>query len=140
MKKITFLFALLCASVMGWAEPVAGSSTENMAGQGNPFTNAYDYSFSTTGTSVTISFTENDNREGLVAYLWNYTSGFAETGMTVTGHTASITLTGQTPGATLTFACKFAYAGGMSVTKQFNYTVRQINRPCRRSCLVVYNF
>ena len=58
-----------------------------------------------------------------MAYLWNYTSGFAETGMTVSGHTASITLTGQTPGATLDFACKFAFAGGMSVTKRFTYTV-----------------
>jgi len=123
MKKITFIFALLCASVMAFAAPVEGSSTENMAGQGNAFVNGYDYSFSTDGTSVTISFTEKEDYTGLVAYLWNYTSGFAETGMTVSGHTASITLTGQTPGATLTFACKFAYAGGMSVTKQFTYTV-----------------
>ena len=58
MKKITFLFALLCASVMGWAvDPVVGSSTDNMDGQPG-FTNGYDYSFSTEGTSVTISFTE----------------------------------------------------------------------------------
>lgn len=106
---------------MGWAEPVTGSSTENMDGQ--PFMNGYDYSFSTEGTSVNISFTEKENYVGLVAYLWNYTSGFAETGMTVSGHTASITLTGQTPGATLDFACKFAFAGGMSVTKRFTYTV-----------------
>lgn len=121
-QKITLLFALLCASVMGWADPVVGSSTDNLDGQPG-FTNAYDYSFSTSGTSVTISFTENDNREGLVAYLWNYTSGFAETAMTVSGHTASITLTGQTAGTTLDFACKFAFAGGMSVTKRFTYTV-----------------
>ena len=122
MRKITLLFAFLCASVMGWAEPVVGSSTDNLDGQPG-FTNAYDYSFSTSGTSVTISFTENDNREGLVAYLWNYTTGFAETQMSVSGHTASITLTGQTAGTTLDFACKFAYAGGMSVTKRFTYTV-----------------
>lgn len=121
-RKLTFLFALLCMSAMSWAEPVVGSSTDNLDGQPG-FTNAYDYSFSTSGTSVTISFTENDNREGLVAYLWNYTSGFAETAMTVSGHTASITLTGQTAGTTLDFACKFAYAGGMSVTKRFTYTV-----------------
>ncbi len=122
MKKITFIFALLCASVMSWAAPVEGSSTENMDGQPG-FTNGYDYSFSTEGTSVNISFTEKENYEGLVAYLWNYTSGFAETAMNVSGHTASITLTGQTPGATLDFACKFAFAGGMSVTKRFTYTV-----------------
>ena len=124
MKKITFLFALLCASMMGFAQaPVTGSSTENMAGQGNPFTNGYDYSFSSEGTNVTISFTEKEGYTGLVAYLWNYTNGFAETGMTVSGSTATITLTGQTPGATIRFACKFAYAGGMSVTKEFTYTI-----------------
>ena len=123
MKRIfSFLCVLCCASVMGWAEPVTGSSTENMDGQPG-FTNGYDYSFSTEGTSVNISFTEKENYVGLVAFLWNYTSGFAETGMTVSGHTASITLTGQTPGATLDFACKFAFAGGMSVTKRFTYTV-----------------
>lgn len=124
MKKLLTIFTLLCVSVVGLhAAAVTGSSTENMAGQGNAFTNGYDYSFSTDGTSVTIAFTEKEDYTGLVAYLWNYTSGFAETGMSVSGHTASITLTGQTPGATLSFACKFAYAGGMSVTKQFSYTV-----------------
>lgn len=124
MKKLSFLFALLCASVIGWAaDPVVGSSTDNMAGQGSAFTNGYDYSFSTEGTSVTISFTEKENYTDLAAYLWNYTNGFAESGMAVSGHTASITLTNQTPGATIVFACKFAFAGGMSVTKQFQYTI-----------------
>ena len=123
MKKLSFLFALLCASVMGFAAaPVTGSSTENMDGQPG-FTNGYDYSFSTEGTSVTISFTEKEGYVGLVAYLWNYTNGFAETQMSVSGSTASITLTNQVAGSTLTFACKFAFAGGMSVTKQFTYVV-----------------
>lgn len=123
-KKLTILFALLCASMMGFAqEPVTGSSTENMAGQGNPFTNGYDYSFSSEGTNVTISFTEKEGYIDLKAYLWNYTNGFAETGMTVSGSTATITLTGQTPGATIRFACKFDYRGGMSVTKEFTYTI-----------------
>ena len=122
--RFTFLFALLCASMMTWAaEPITGSSTENMAGQGNPFTNGYDYSFSSEGTNVTISFTEKEGYTDLVAYLWNYTNGFAETGMTVSGSTATITLTEQTPGATIRFACKFAYTGGMSVTKEFTYTI-----------------
>ncbi len=123
-KKLTILFALLCVSVMGFAqEPVTGSSTENMAGQGNPFTNGYDYSFSSEGTNVTISFTEKEGYIDLVAFLWNYTNGFAEPQMTVSGSTATITLTGQTPGATIRFACKFAYSGGMSVTKEFTYTI-----------------
>ena len=119
--KFTLLFALLCASMMTWAaEPITGSSTEASQGE---FTNGYDYSFSSEGTNVTISFTEKESYVGLVAYLWNYTNGFAETQMTVSGSTATITLTGQTPGATIRFACKFAYAGGMSVTKEFTYTI-----------------
>lgn len=123
MRKLTFLFALLCASVMAFADdPVTGSSTDNMDGQPG-FTNGYDYSFSTEGTSVTISFTEKEDYVGLVAYLWNYTNGFTETQMAVSGHTASITLTGQAVGSTLDFACKFAFSGGMSVTKRFTYTV-----------------
>ena len=121
MKKITLLFALLCASMMTWAAtPITGSSTEASQGE---FTNGYDYSFSSEGTNVTISFTEKEGYTGLVAYLWNYTNEFAETGMTLSGSTATITLTGQTPGATIQFACKFAYAGGMSVTKKFTYTI-----------------
>lgn len=123
--RFTLLFALLCASMMTWAaEPITGSSTENMAGQGNPFTNGYDYSFSSEGTNVTISFTEKENYVGLEAYLWDYTTGgMVETKMTVSGSTATITLTEQTPGATIRFACKFAYSGGMSVTKEFTYTI-----------------
>ena len=119
--RFTLLFALLCASMMTWAaEPITGSSTEASQGE---FTNGYDYSFSSEGTNVTISFTEKESYVGLVAYLWNYTNGFAETQMTVSGSTATITLTGQTPGATIRFACKFAYSGGMSVTKEFTYTI-----------------
>ena len=121
MKKVFFLTALLCASVMGFADPVTGSSTEKS--DGNDFVNGYDYSFSTSGTTVTISFTEKEDYVGLVAYLWNYTNGFAETPMTVSGHTATIALEDQTAGVELRFACKFAYAGGMSVTKQFTYVV-----------------
>ena len=33
------------------------------------------------------------------------------------------TITGQTPGATITYACKFAFAGGLAVTKYFSYVV-----------------
>ncbi len=128
MKKLFFLTALLCASVMAFATaPVTGSSTEKS--DGNDFVNGYDYSFSTEGTTVTISFTEKENFVGLVAYLWDYTNGFKETPMSVSEHTASISLTNQAAGTVLTFACKFAFAAsetfpnGMCVTKQFTYTV-----------------
>lgn len=120
MKKLLFLAALLSAMVLN-AAPVTGSSTEHI--DGNPFTKGYSYSFDADKGEVTISFTALDTYEGLVAYLWNYTSGFAEKQMTVTGQTATITLHNQPSGANLEFACKFAYAGGMSVTKRFQYTV-----------------
>lgn len=41
----------------------------------------------------------------------------------VSGIIISITLEGQTAGSVIKMACKFAYAGGMVVTKQFSYTV-----------------
>lgn len=127
MKKLSLLFALLCASVMGMRAEVAGSSQEHC--DGNAFVNAYDYSFSTNGTDVTLSFTNNDNVSGLVGILWHFNPGLTEKSMTVSGNTASITLTDQTPGETIEFACKFAFAAdanhpqGMSVTKHFTYTV-----------------
>lgn len=117
--------AMLTASAMLFADPVTGSSTENMEGQGNPFTNGYNYSFSADKGEVTITFESLEDYVGLVAYLWNYTSGFAERQMDVNGQVATTTLHNQPAGTVLDFACKFAYAGGMSVTKRFQYTVPQ---------------
>lgn len=127
MKKFTrllFLFAVM----MVWGNVVFAENTEcagssTTASEGS-FTNGYNYSFTTTGTDVTVTFDLLDTKEGLVAFLWNRTSGFAETQMTnVSGQKFSYTLTGQTLGATIKVACKFAFAGGMSVTKDFTYTV-----------------
>ena len=99
----------------------SGSTTD--ATQGS-FTTGYKYSFETVGSDVTISFEMLDDKSGLVAYLWNYTSGFAELGMTnAGGKKFTKTLTGLTAGSVIKVACKFAYAGGMVVTKQFSYTV-----------------
>lgn len=95
----------------------------NVASQGT-FDTGYNYSFSTTGTNVTLNFELLDNKAGVVAYLWDYTSGFAETQMTnVSGKKFTITLSGKSAGSILKVACKFAFAGGMSVTKQLSYTV-----------------
>jgi hypothetical protein len=41
----------------------------------------------------------------------------------VSGNTFTKTITGQTSGATINYACKFAYQGGQSVTKYFSYVV-----------------
>jgi len=99
------------------------SGTASEASQGS-FSIGYKYSFTTSGTDVVISFEMLDDKSGLVAYLWNYTSGFAESAMTnAGGKKFSKTLSGQTAGSVIKFACKFAYAGGMVVTKQFPYTV-----------------
>ena len=88
------------------------------------FSVGYKYGFVTTGTDVVINFEMLDDKAGLVAYLWNYTSGFVETSMANSGGKKfTKTLTGQTIGSVIKIACKFAYAGGMVVTKQFSYTV-----------------
>ncbi|MCU4162818.1 glycosyl hydrolase [Carboxylicivirga caseinilyticus] len=92
------------------------------ASQGT-FSVGYNYSFSTSGSDVTVSFELLDKKDGVVAYLWNTTSGFVETPMVNNNGVFSTSLSGQTEGAVLQLACKFAYAGGMSVTKTFSYTV-----------------
>jgi len=99
----------------------AGTASE--ASQGS-FSVGYKYAFVTTGTDVAITFEILDDKAGLVAYLWNYTSGFAETSMAnAGGKKFTKTLTGLSTGSVIKIACKFAYAGGMVVTKQFSYTV-----------------
>jgi len=99
----------------------AGSSAD--ATQGN-FAVGYGYSFQTIGTDVNISFELLDAQTGVIAYLWNYTTGFVETSMTnAGGKKFAAKLTGKTAGSVIQIACKFAYAGGMSVTKTFSYTV-----------------
>lgn len=99
------------------------AGVSNVASQG-AFDTGYNYSFTTSGSNVTINFEMLDNKAGVVAYLWDYTSGFVETPMTnVGGKKFSITLSGKTTGSIIKVACKFAYAGGMNVTKQLSYTV-----------------
>ncbi|MFZ4582648.1 MAG: T9SS type A sorting domain-containing protein, partial [Paludibacter sp.] len=99
----------------------AGTASE--ASQG-AFSVGYKYGFTTTGSDVKVDFELLDDKAGVVAYVWNYTTGFAEVSMTnVGGKKFSKTLTGQTAGTVIKIACKFAYAGGMVVTKQFSYTV-----------------
>jgi hypothetical protein len=99
----------------------AGTSTE--ASQ-ESFATGYNYSFTTSGTDVTVTFELLDAKEGVVAYAWTYNPNFAEVAMINTsGKIFSKTFTGQTPGATFNVACKFAFAGGMAVTKVFAYTV-----------------
>jgi len=99
------------------------AGTSSSATQGT-FSVGYNYSFQTVGTDVNISFELLDVRTGVIAYLWNYTSGFVESAMTNSGGMKfTAKLTGKTVGSTIQVACKFAFAGGLSVTKTFSYTV-----------------
>jgi beta-glucanase (GH16 family) len=112
---------LLNASTTG----VIGCNGNNSAAQQGSFNTGYNYAFETIGTnSVKVTFELLDtDKIGLVAYLWRQTP-FSEVQMTnVSGRTFSYTLTGQTPGSTISYAVKFAYANGLSVTQYFQYVV-----------------
>jgi hypothetical protein len=113
--------ALNATTALNTNTECSGAASE--ASQGS-FSVGYKYWFETVGTDVNITFELMDDKAGLVAYLWNYTSGFAETAMTSAGGKKFTTkLSGKSVGSILKLACKFAFSGGMSVTKQFNYTV-----------------
>ncbi|WP_282124646.1 T9SS type A sorting domain-containing protein [Algibacter mikhailovii] len=88
----------------------------------------YNYAFETlaNGTDVKFTFELLDNKIGTFAYLWRSPSspeGFLETEMNlVSGQEFTLTVP-QTPDTTISYACKFAYQGGQSNTKYFNYVV-----------------
>lgn len=107
------------------SEDTACSETSTESSQGS-FTDGYKVSFETVGTNVNVTFELLDkDKEGVVAYLWNK-EPFSETFMTdLGGNTFSTSIGGQALGSKVELACKFAYAGGMSVTKYFSYTVGQ---------------
>ena len=99
------------------------TTTSQVATQGS-FSLGYKFTYETVGTNVYISCEILDtDKPGLVAYLWKQTP-FTETSMTnSTGKIFTSVLSGQTAGTVISYAVKFAYAGGMSVTKYINYTV-----------------
>jgi len=101
--------------------PCNGTATD--ASQGS-FSTGYKYAFQTIGTDVKITFELLDaDKTGVVAFLWKQTP-FGETQMTsVGGNQFTKTISGQTVGSTISYAVKFAFAGGMSVTKYFSYVV-----------------
>ena len=100
----------------------AGTASEALTGQGS-FTVGYKYAFQTTGMDVIITFELLDDKTDVIAYLWKQTP-FGETLMTkVSGKIFTKTITNQTVGSTISYRVKFAYAGGMAVTKYYTYTV-----------------
>jgi len=127
MKRFTRLILLIVA-LTTWGTVANGQNNEcggwaTDASEGT-FTLGYNYSFKTSGTDVTFTCECLDTKSGLVAYAWTYNPNFAEIGMTlVSGQKFTKTFTGQTIGATFSVACKFAFAGGLAVTKTYTYTV-----------------
>ena len=99
------------------------AGTASDAQQGS-FSVGYKYAFETIGTDVKITFELLDtDKSGIVAFLWKETP-FGEVAMTnVSGNIFTKTITGQTVGATISYAVKFAFAGGQAVTKYFSYVV-----------------
>ena len=99
------------------------TGTDSQATQSS-FTTGYKYAFETIGTDVKITFELLDaNKLGVVAYLWKQ-SPFSESQMTnVSGNIFTKTITGQSTGSTINYGVKFAFSGGMSVTKYILYVV-----------------
>jgi endoglucanase Acf2 len=104
-------------------EVLSCSETSNQAQQGS-FSIGYTATFETVGNNVTISFELLDtDQTGVIAYLWRE-NPFSEIQMDhVSGLLFSKTLSGQTPGETISYACKFAFAGGLAVTQYLSYEV-----------------
>ncbi|WP_405566085.1 glycosyl hydrolase [Polaribacter sp. Asnod6-C07] len=102
----------------------AGTSNESVEGS---FSLGYNYEFTTNGTDVTFTFELlDDEKVGVVAFLWQQ-SPFSETQMDlVSGKKFTKTLGGFSNGQTINYACKFAFAGGLAVTKYFSYTVGNV--------------
>jgi len=127
MKKLTKLFLIIIA-ILAWSNTTFAQNSDclgisKLATEG-VFTDGYIYKFTTIGTDVTVDFELLDNKSGLVAYIFTYNPNFTEVAATNTsGKKFSKTFTGQTIGATFKVACKFAFAGGLVVTKIFNYVV-----------------
>jgi beta-glucanase (GH16 family) len=103
---------------------VIGCTGTSTAAQSGTFSVGYNYAFETLGNNVKINFEMLDtDKIGVVAFLWRQ-SPFSEVQMTnVSGNMFTHTITGQTIGSTITYAVKFAYANGFSVTNYFTYVV-----------------
>ena len=98
------------------------SGESNVAQQGS-FTLGYKYSFKTEGSQVIIEFELLDDYPDLIAYLWKK-DPFSESSMSSVGpRTFRAVLTNQSIGSTISYAVKFAFAGGLAVTKYFDYVV-----------------
>jgi hypothetical protein len=136
LSNTNYVFTITAADMVG--NPVANnpiilnatttfnpqcSGTSTQSTDGTPFNLGYNYNFQTIGTDVKITFELLDNRVGTVAFLRRQ-SPFSETQMSnVSGQIFTQTITGQTIGSTINYAVKFAFSGGLSVTRFVSYVV-----------------
>jgi hypothetical protein len=92
------------------------------------FSSGYTMNFSTVGSDVTITCELLDDVDGVIAYLWGMNPNFSETNVDrISDKKFSKTLANQSQGSALTYAFKFAWAaGGLAVTKYFDYTVGDV--------------
>ncbi|WP_245942987.1 family 16 glycosylhydrolase [Flavobacterium lacus] len=113
---------LLSATTTG----VIGCSGTGTEAQEGAFSVGYSYEFETIGNDVKITFELLDtDKVGVVAFLRRQTP-FTEYQMTtLPGNRYTYTITGQTMGTTISYAVKFAYSGGLSVTSYITYVVGQ---------------
>lgn len=82
----------------------------------------YAYSFVTQGSSVVIEFELLDTKNGAIAYLWKE-SPFTETPMeNIGGKRFRGVVENLSNGESISYACKFAFEGGLAVTEYIQYT------------------
>lgn len=90
------------------------------------FSIGYKSTFETIGTDVKVTFELLDaDKSGIVAFLRKEgdSPGLEVPMSNVSGNIFTYTLTGQTPGAIIKYGVKFAFAGGLAVTKFVSYEV-----------------
>ena len=99
----------------------SGQSTE--ATQGS-FSSGFTYEFIPSSSQLTVRFALLDNQNDVNAYLWQE-NPFRESGMNSIGNNRFEATIDLAQGESTQFACKFAFAGGLAVTKYFTYTMGQ---------------
>lgn len=122
-KTYTINFAIFDTSANTACSGISKESDEGVFAQG------FSYSFKTNEakTEVTAEFELFDVKDGLVAFAHTHNPDFAETQMdNVGGRKFSKTFPVTSETTIFKLACKFAYVGGLSRTKVFEYTVGDI--------------
>lgn len=121
-QKLFGALALILCATFSQLSNAQCSGFENGSSQADPIVNGYNYTFTTVGTDVQVDIELLDAKVGLVAYVWNLTSGFQEIPMTnAGGQKFTKKVAGPAIGANFNCQVKFAYAGGMTVTKTLTY-------------------